>query len=153
RRLHENLQGIATTPIQDQDGILTPTDLHFTRHHAGIPIIDPSSWKLYVHGLVARPRVFDLADLRRLPSRSQICFIECSGNGVSGLRGGRPERTPEAVDGATSCAEWTGVPLSVLLREVGASPTARWMLAESQDAAVYSRSIPLPDVLGDAMLA
>jgi len=153
RRVFESMQGIATTPIQDQDGILTPTDVHFTRHHAGIPMIDPASWRLYVHGLVTQPRVFDLADLRRLPSRSQICFIECSGNGVSSLQGGRPGRTPEAVDGATSCAEWTGVPLSVLLREVGASPAAKWLLAESEDGARYSRSIPLPEVLGDAMLA
>jgi len=144
---------MATTPIQDQEGILTPADLHFTRHHAGVPVIDPSRWKLYVHGLVARPRVFDLADLRRLPSRSQICFIECSGNGVSSLRGRRPGRTPQVVDGATSCAEWTGVPLSTLLREAGALPSARWLLAESQDAARYSRSIPLADVLGDALLA
>ena len=32
---------ISGTPLQDLHGMLTPSDLHFERHHAGIPKIDP----------------------------------------------------------------------------------------------------------------
>jgi hypothetical protein len=96
----------------------------------------------------SRPRtsissVFTLADLERFPSRSQICFIECSGNGGPGYRDIRKESTPQQVDGLTSTSNWTGVPLSILFREVGVKPAATWFLAERLDAAVMARSIPV----------
>jgi sulfane dehydrogenase subunit SoxC len=86
--------GISTSPLQDLHGIIVPSDLHFERHHAGVPAIDPERYRLLVHGMVERPRVFTLAELKRFPSRSRICFIECSGNGVMGYRGvdGRSSR-------------------------------------------------------------
>jgi len=153
RTVHEKLVGIATTPIAELDGIITPSDLHFTRHHAGIPTIAAESFELLVHGLVGRPTVFKLDDLRRLPARSMIRFLECAGNGVAGLRAIRRDLSPEAIDGATSNSEWTGVPLRTVLREVGVKPAARWILAQSQDAARYSRSIPLSKAQDDALLA
>src|SRR3954447_22057949 len=68
------------TPLQDSIGILTPSSLHYERHHAGVPKIDPKQHRLLIHGLVDRPLVFTLDDLRRLPSVSKIHFLECSGN-------------------------------------------------------------------------
>ena len=153
RTLHERLVGIASTPIDSLDGTVTPSDLHFTRHHAGIPAIDPAQFELLVHGKCERPTVFSLEDLRRLPSHTQICFLECAGNGVAALRSRRRDLSPQAIDGCTSNSEWTGVSLPVLLREVGAAPSARWLLAQSQDAARYSRSVPIAKALDTALLA
>jgi len=145
--------GESETPLQDLRGIITPADLHFERHHAGVPSIDPERYRLLVHGLVERPTVFTLADLKRFPSRSQICFIECSGNGGPGFRDIVQESTPQQVDGLTSTSNWTGVPLSILFREVGVRPAAAWFLAEGQDAAVMARSIPIAKGWDDAMIA
>ena len=60
--------------------------------------------------------------------------------------------TPQMLDGLTSTSEWTGVPLATLLGEVGASPKATWFLAESRDAAVLARSIPMEKALDDALI-
>ncbi|MEY4635944.1 MAG: putative sulfite oxidase (dehydrogenase) molybdoprotein subunit [Acidobacteriota bacterium] len=143
------------TPLQDLDGIITPSDLHFERHHGGVPAIDPAQYSLLIHGLVDRPLVFTLADLRRFPGRSMIRMMECSGNGGRAYRreGNQTDVTPQQVDGLTSTSEWTGVPLATLLREAGASPKARWLLAEGMDAAVMTRSIPIEKAYDDALIA
>ena len=60
------------TPLQDLDGIITPSDLHFERHHGGVPAIDPKQYSLLIHGMVDRPMVFTLDDLRRFPGKSMI---------------------------------------------------------------------------------
>ena len=142
------------TPLQDLDGIITPADLHFERHHGGVPTIDPARYALLVHGMVDRPMVFTLADLKRFPGKSVIRCVECSGNGSRGYRkdGGNGEATPQQIDGLTSTSEWTGVPLATLFREVGASPKAKWFLAEGSDAAVLTRSIPVEKAYEDAMI-
>jgi len=137
------------TPLQDLYGMITPSDLHFERHHAGVPAIDPNSYELMIHGMVDRPTVFSLADLKRFPSVSRICFIECSGN----FR--KPDKenvTPQDICGLTSQSEWTGVMLSTLFREVGINPKATWFLAEGSDAAVMTRSIPVSKGWEDAMI-
>ena len=136
------------TPLQDLRGTITPADLHFERHHGGVPDIDPARYELLVHGMVDRPTVFSLADLQQFPATSRICFLECSGN----LRRGTPETLPQMVCGLTSQTEWTGVMLSTVLREVGANPDATWFLAEGQDAAVMTRSIPMEKAFDDAMI-
>ncbi|MGE0865136.1 MAG: sulfite dehydrogenase [Vicinamibacterales bacterium] len=143
------------TPLQDLDGIITPSDLHFERHHGGVPAIDPAQYSLLIHGMVDRPMVFTLADLRRFPGRSMIRMMECSGNGGRAYRreGNQTDVTPQQVDGLTSTSEWTGVPLATLLREAGASPKARWILAEGMDAAVMTRSIPIDKAYDDALIA
>jgi sulfane dehydrogenase subunit SoxC len=145
--------GVSTSPLQALAGILMPADLHFERHHAGVPAIDPERYRLLVHGMVDRPTVFTLAELKRFPSRTRICFIECSGNGVRGYRDVQPDFTPQIVDGLTSTSEWTGVPLAALFREVGVKPGATWFLAEGMDAAVMARSIPMEKAWDDAMIA
>ena len=143
------------TPLQDLDGIITPADLHFERHHAGVPAIDPQQYSLLIHGMVDRPTIFTLAELKRFPGKSMIRFIECSGNGGRAYRLTTPtaDLTPQQTDGLTSTSEWTGVLLSTLLREVGASPKARWVLAEGMDAAVMTRSVPIDIANDDALIA
>ena len=141
------------TPLQDLRGIITPADLHFERHHAGIPAIDPERYELLIHGMVDRPMTFSLSDLKRYPATSQLCFVECSGNGGAAYRtNAAREVTPQQIDGLTSTSEWTGVPLSTLLREVGAHEDATWLLAEGGDAAVMGRSVPMEKAWDDAMI-
>jgi len=145
--------GVSTSPLQDLEGIIVPADLHFERHHAGVPAIDPERYRLLVHGMVERPTIFTLAELKRFPRRSRTCFIECSGNGIRGYRDIAKELTPQAVDGLTSTSEWAGVPLAVIFREVGVKAGATWFLAEGMDAAVMTRSIPVEKAWDDAMIA
>lgn len=144
--------GPAFTPLQDLTGTITPSDLHFQRHHNGIALIDPAKYELTVHGMVTRVRAFTLEDLKRFPAVTRTCFIECSGNGRAAYRDAKPEMTPQTVDGLTSNTEWTGVMVSTLLREVGVKPGASWVLAEGGDAAVLSRSIPVTKMQEDAMV-
>jgi sulfane dehydrogenase subunit SoxC len=137
------------TPLQDLYGTITPSDLHYERHHAGVPAIDPHKFELLIHGMVEKPMVFSLADLKRFPSVSRICFLECSGN----FRGGKETLTPQEICGLTSQSEWTGVLLSTLFREVGVKPNASWFLAEGSDAAIMTRSIPVQKGWEDAIIA
>ena len=145
--------GATNTPLQQLSGTLTPSDLHFQRHHNGIAFIDPAKYSLTIHGLVERPLTFSLDELKRFPSVTRICFIECAGNGRTAYRAAKPEMTPQDVDGMTSNAEWTGVLASTLLREAGVERSAKWVLAEGGDAAVLSRSIPMEKMQGDALIA
>src|SRR5207247_2611612 len=139
------------TPHQDLYGIITPADLHFERHHAGVPEIDPKAYSLLVHGMVDRPTIFTLADLKRFPSVSRVHFLECSGN--FGGRAASAEITPQPLAGLTSTSEWTGVALATLFREVGVHPKATWFLADGSDAALLTRSIPVTKAFDDALIA
>src|SRR3954466_2472595 len=98
------------TPHQDLYGTITPADLHFERHHGGVPEVDPKKYSLLIHGIVERPTVFTLADLKRFPAVSRVHFLECSGN--FGGRTGAAEITPQQLAGLTSTSEWAGVPLA-----------------------------------------
>lgn len=151
-RLQRSVRGGTSsgTPHQDLMGIITPSDLHFERHHGGVPEIDPASYSLMIHGMVERPMVFTLADLKRFPAVSRVHFLECSGN--FGRTAG-PDTLPGQLAGLTSTSEWTGVALSTLFREVGASPKATWFLAEGSDAAMLTRSIPVSKAFDDALVA
>ena len=138
------------TPLQDLHGSITPSDLHFERHHAGVPVIDPGAYRLLIHGIVDRPTTFSLDDLKRFPSTSRTCFLECSGN--FGRQSGE-RTTAQELCGLTSQSEWTGVRLSTLFREVGVRRQATWFLAEGQDAALMTRSIPIAEALEEGLIA
>ena len=147
------MTGGVFSPLQSLSGTITPADLHFQRHHNGIPLIDPHRYQLTIHGLVDRPTVFSLADLRRFPPVTRTCFIECSGNGRAAFKSPRAEMTPQQIDGMSSNSEWTGVPLRTLLEAVGVRRGATWFLAEGGDAALLSRSAPLETGMDDAIVA
>jgi sulfane dehydrogenase subunit SoxC len=138
------------TPLQDLHGIITPNGLHFERHHAGIPAIDPDQHRLIVHGLVDRSLIFTMDDIVRFPSESHIYFLECSGNGF--WTGTTANSTVQHTHGEVSCCEWTGVRVSTVLAEAGLKREAAWMLAEGADAAAMSRSVPVTKALDDALL-
>ncbi len=139
----------ARTPLGESVGIITPTSLHFTtQHHYGIPDINPAEHNLMIHGLVERPLIFSLDELKRLPFVSRVYFLECVGN--------RPSPRAQSVSdshGRMGCSEWTGVPLSVLLREVGLKDSAKWIIAEAVDGGKHTKSISLPKALDDVLVA
>jgi sulfane dehydrogenase subunit SoxC len=144
--------GSSRAPLQDLYGTITPSALHFERHHSGVPKIDPTTHELLLDGLVERPLVLTLKDLRRFPSLSRVHFIECAGN--SGREHeGRPGETVQRSHGLFSNSEWTGVPLKNVLEEAGIKPKARWIVAEGADASRMSRSIPLDKALDDVLVA
>ena len=140
------------TPLDKSLGNLTPSGLHFERHHGGIPTIDPARHFLFVHGMVERPKKFSMADLKRFPAVTRKYFIECSGNGLTEWN--KPTlKTVQGTHGLLSTSEWTGVQFATVAREVGLREGGAWVLAEGADAAVMTRSIPLEKMLKDAIIA
>lgn len=139
------------TPLQALHGIITPSGLHFERHHNGVPLIDPARHRLLVHGLVGHPLIFTMDELKRFPAISRIAFVECSGNSGNEWKGPKG-KTVQEIHGLTSTSEWTGVRLSTVLKEAHLKPEATWILAEGSDAAAMTRRIPLDRVWGEALL-
>ncbi len=146
------IAGSSLAPIHLMNGTVTPSDLHFERHHAGVAMIDPARYRLMLHGLVDRPLVLTLDELKSFPSVTRVYFLECSGNGRAAYNSPKPELTPQLIDGLLGNAEWTGVPVRTVLREVGVRSEATWALAEGGDAALLSRSIPLEKLTEDSLL-
>ena len=143
--------GSSRSPLQDLYGMITPSSLHFERHHAGVPEIDPAKHNLLIHGLVEKPLVFTTDEIRRFPSVSRICFLECAGNSI-GEQAGNSAVDVQQSHGLLGCCEWTGVPLSVLLHESGLKPEAKWMIAEGADGGRMARSIPIEKALDDTLV-
>ena len=145
--------GSSRSPLQHLQGSITPNSLHFERHHAGIPDIDPSGHHLVINGLVRQPLVFNYEDLLKYEMISRVYFLECAGNSGALLRGGNEDGTAQSLHGLVSCAEWTGIPLSALLDEAGVLPEAKWLAAVGADAASMGRSIPIDKAIDDVIIA
>lgn len=142
------------SPLQHQRGIITPSGLHYAVHHNGIPAIEPERHQLLIHGLVERPLRFDLQRLMRYPMVSRIQFLECAGNtAANAVSPTAPDADCQALFGQLSGSEWSGVPLSYLLREAGVKTTARWVICEGADGGSHSRSLPLAKLMDDAIVA
>jgi len=145
--------GAVWAPLHRLHGTITPNGLHFERSHSGIPDIDPDAHRLLIHGMVKRPTIFTLETLARYPMESRITFVECSGNSLALYAKQAMDGTAQTLHGLASCAEWTGVKLSILLDEAGIDPAAEWLLAEGADAAGMDRSVPIKKAMDDAMVA
>jgi sulfane dehydrogenase subunit SoxC len=144
--------GSSSTPLADTYGIITPSSLHYERHHSGVPAIDPARHRLTIHGLVERPLVLTMDEIRRFPSVSRIHFLECGGNS-GGEWGAKTGPDVQRSYGLASCSEWTGVPLRLVLDQVGLKANASWLIAEGADACRMQRSVPIVKALDDALLA
>ena len=145
------------TPLQDYVGIITPAQLHFVQYHAShFPEIDVQKHRLTIHGLVDRPLSFSMDDLKRLPSVTRIHFLECHGNSSPLIHhaGNQNMGLPvQYIHGMTSCSEWTGVPLSVLLDECGLQKEASWLVSEGADPGKFSHTLPLAKAMEDVFVA
>lgn len=144
---------VSFCPLQSLFGIITPSGLHFERHHQGWWDIDPSKHRLMIHGQVKAPRVFTMDELLRLPSVSRIHFIECGAN--SGMEWNNVAvPTVQYTHGMLSCAEFTGVKLSTLLDMVGLQEgKSAYVLAEGADGSSMTRTIAMDRALDDVIVA
>ncbi|MBS7781367.1 sulfite dehydrogenase [Acidovorax sp. CCYZU-2555] len=134
---------VSFAPMQSLFGIVTPSGLHFERHHQGWWDIDPSKHRLMVNGLVKNAMVFTMDEIMRLPSVSRFHFIECGAN--TGMEWGNVAvPTVQYTHGMLSCSEFTGVPLIRLLEMAGADlKKGKFVLAEGADGSSMTRTIPM----------
>jgi DMSO/TMAO reductase YedYZ molybdopterin-dependent catalytic subunit len=114
--------------LQDR---VTPTDLVFYIAPLGAPSVDPAAWALSIDGMVGRPRVLTLAELRAMPQKKVEAMHQCAGNPAAW---DRPTRRITNV-------VWTGVLLSDLLAEVGVDPRATHLWSYGQDSGVYGSTV------------
>lgn len=140
------------TPLHELDGIITPNGLCFERHHSGIAKVDPAKYRLMINGLVERPLVFTLDDLKRFPRTNQINFLECAANGGMEWKGAQLNGC-QYTHGMIHNVMYTGVPLKVLLEEAGLKENAKWVMAEGGDSSAMNRSIPIFKAINDCMIA
>src|SRR6266496_782416 len=150
-------------PFSSLDQFITPTEAFYVRTHFPIPKIDKRDWRLRVEGNVEKPFELGYEDLLRMQSRTIAVTLECAGNNrnflepkVKGVQWGL---------GAVGTAEWTGVPLSMLLDRAEVKPEAREVILEGADGGVleepkrpsgkvqFARSIPLAKARTDVLLA
>jgi sulfane dehydrogenase subunit SoxC len=149
---------VSFCPLQGLFGIITPSGLHFERHHQGWWDIDPTKHRLMINGsdekMVKKPMVFTMDEIMRLPSVSRIHFIECGAN--SGMEWGNVAvPTVQYTHGMLSCCEYTGVPLKVILDMCGVDyKRGRFILAEGADGSSMTRTIPMSMVeSGEVLVA
>ena len=148
----DSISSVNFTPLHELDGIITPNGLCFERHHAGIAEIEPGAHRLMINGLVEKPLVFTMADLRRFPRENKVYFLECAANSGMEWRGAQLNGC-QFTHGMVHCVMYTGVRLKTLLDEAGVKADGKWLLAEGADASAMTRSIPMEKALDDCMVA
>jgi sulfane dehydrogenase subunit SoxC len=144
---------VSFAPLQGFFGIITPSGLHFERHHQGWHDIDPRGHRLMVNGLVRTPKVYTMDDLLRLPAVSRLHFIECGAN--TGMEWGNVAvPTVQYTHGMLSCCEFTGVPVATLLDDCGIDrQRGKFLLAEGADGSSLTRTVAMERALDDALVA
>ena len=143
---------VSFTPLHELDGIITPNGLCFERHHGGIAEVDPHDYRLMIHGLVDKPLIFTLEDLKRLPRVNRIYFLECAANSGMEWRGAQLNGC-QYTHGMIHSVMYTGVPLKLLLEQAGVKPNGKWLLVEGGDSSGLDRSLPLEKALDDCLVA
>ncbi len=146
------ISSVNFTPLHELDGIITPSGVCFERHHGGIAEIDPAEHRLMIHGMVDKPLVFTMEDLKRFPRENHVYFLECAANSGMEWRGAQLNGC-QFTHGMIHNVMYTGVPLRVLLEQAGVQPKGEWLLAEGADASGMTRSIPMSKALDDCMVA
>jgi len=143
------------------DDKVTPNEKMFIRNNGLIPEdIDVNKWTLTIDGeSVSKPKTYTLQDLKtKFPQHTYQLTIECGGNG-------RKEFNPPAKGnqweyGAVSCAEWTGVRLADVLKDVGIKGNAVYIgyygadvhLTGNPEKVVISRGVPMSKAMEDETL-
>ncbi len=140
------------TPLHELDGIITPNGLCFERHHGGAAEISPFDHRLIVHGMVDKPLIFSMEDLKRFPRTNRVHFLECAANSGMEWRGAQLNGC-QFTHGMVHNVMYTGVRLKDVLEEAGIKPTAKWLQVEGADAAGMNRSLPLDKAMDDCLLA
>ncbi|MGM7778725.1 sulfite oxidase [Arthrobacter sp. KNU-44] len=120
-------------------GAMVPNAHFYVRNHFHIPLLDPSSFRLTVGGLVERELSLSLNDLHNLPLQTLTVTLECAGNGRALFE--PPIEGEKWTLGAVSTAEWTGVPLTEVLDLAGLKPSAREVLFRGADSGAVAGHI------------
>ena len=150
-------------PFERLDSFITPIESFYVRTHFPIPKIHRDEWWLHVEGEVEKPFAINYEELLELESRTIPATLECAGNNrnflqpkVKGVQWGL---------GAVGTAQWTGVPLSILLDRAEVKPEAREVILEGADRGrlddpkappgelKFARSIPVSKAHTDVLLA
>lgn len=158
------------TPVMDLEGLITPTDLHYTVQHFAVPpVVETDKWELNIHGQVKNPITLNFDQLRRFPGRSVRTVMECSGSDATFFEyfkdeGPKPSRTQECM--ILSASEWTGVPLAAVLNAAGLHDKSLYVRAVGNDEGVpasaaegtkpfyYDKGLPMQKALHpDTILA
>ena len=146
------ISSINFTPLHALDGIVTPNGVCFERHHAGVAEIDPAKHRLMINGLVDKPLVFTMDDLKRFPGRvNKLFFLECAANGGMEWRGAQLNGC-QFTHGMVHNVWYTGVPLKTLLDEAGVKTNGKWVMPEGADASAMTRSIPIEKAMKDCLV-
>ena len=150
-------------PFSTLDSFITPTKSFYVRTHFPIPSIDRDAWWLHVEGEIEKPLTINYEQLLKLESLTIPVTLECAGNNRNFL-----EPKVKGVQwelGAVGTAEWTGVPLSILLDRAGVKTNAHEVILEGADGGIledpksppgelkFARSIPLEKARDDVLLA
>jgi DMSO/TMAO reductase YedYZ molybdopterin-dependent catalytic subunit len=150
-------------PFETLEGFLTPTESFYVRTHFPIPSIDRDAWWLRIEGDIENSFAINYEELLELESVTVPATLECAGNNRSFL-----EPKVKGVQwhlGAVGTAEWTGVPLSILLDRAHAKTNGRHVVLEGADGGVledpksppgelkFARSIPVAKARADVLLA
>lgn len=113
------------SPVFRTNGNTRPASIDYARHAAN----GFADWRLEIEGLVDAPQSLSLAELRRMPSRTQITRHDC-------------------VEGWSAIGKWSGVPLGALLDRAQLRPEARFIVFHCADdfaGTPYYESIDLVD--------
>ena len=143
---------VSFTPLHELEGIITPNGLCFERHHGGVADVDPADHRLMIHGLVERPLLLSLDELKRFPRVNRIHFMECAANSGMEWRGAQLNGC-QFTHGMIHCVQYTGVSLRTLLEEAGVKSSGKWLLVEGADSAAMDRSLPTEKALDDCIIA
>ena len=150
-------------PFETLEGFLTPTESFYVRTHFPIPSINRDAWWLRIEGEVENSFAINYEELLELESVTIPATLECAGNNRSFL-----EPKVKGVQwglGAVGTAEWTGVPLSILLDRAHAKTNGRQVVLEGADGGMledpksppgelkFARSIPVEKARADVLLA
>ena len=148
----DTTSSINFTPLHKLEGIITPNGVCFERHHAGVAEVDPAQHRLMINGLVDKPLVFTMDDIKRFPRENRVYFLECAANSGMEWRGAQLNGC-QFTHGMVHCVMYTGVPLKHILAEAGIKTAGKWLMPEGADASAMTRSIPMEKALDDCMVA
>lgn len=113
--------------LEHMDALITPDRYFFVRNNSVSLEVDVDAWRLSIEGdAIANPRTFTYDDIRQLPSRTLVCYLECAGNhrAMFGLVQGRQAKGTQWMTGGVSNGEWAGVPLRDVLTQAGIADDA-----------------------------
>ena len=149
------------TRLESIQGTITPNDLFFVRNNSVSVDIDADEWRLAVEGdAVATPVSLTYDDIRGLPGRTVISYLECGGNhrAMFDILQSRKAEGTQWGTGGIGNAEWTGVALSDVLERASITESAASVMLIGMDVDSpedgFRRAIPIEKAMRpDTILA